>query len=57
LKPEGYEEISRVKVIHPTSKPGARRELGAVAWSHPAFANGHMIVRNDEQMVRLRLSR
>jgi outer membrane protein assembly factor BamB len=57
LKPEGYEEISRVKVIRPTSKPGARRELGAVAWSHPAFANGHMIVRNDEEMVRLRLSR
>jgi hypothetical protein len=56
LKPEGYEEISRVKVIRPTSKPGARRELGAVVWTHPAFANGHMIVRNDEEILRVRLT-
>jgi outer membrane protein assembly factor BamB len=54
---EGYQEISRVRVIRPTSTPGARRELGAVVWSHPAFANGHMIARNDEEMVRVRLVR
>src|SRR5262249_48636806 len=44
LSPSGYSEIGRAKVIEPTSTPGARRELGAVVWSHPAFANGHVVV-------------
>lgn len=55
LAPSGYAEIGRVKVIAPTSPPGARRELGAVAWSHPAFANGHMIARSDQEVVRVSL--
>jgi outer membrane protein assembly factor BamB len=55
LSPSGYSEISRVKVIKPTSPPGGRRELGAVNWSHPAFANRHMIARNDETVVRISL--
>lgn len=55
LSPAGYEEISRVKVITPTSPPPGRREFKAVVWSHPAFANRHIIVRNDEQMLRLSL--
>jgi len=55
LSPQGYEEISRVKVLKPTSPSGGRRELGAVVWSHPAFANGHMVARNDEEVVRLSL--
>jgi hypothetical protein len=45
LTPQGYSEITRAEVIRPTSKPGARRERGAVVWTHPAFANGHMRVR------------
>ena len=53
--PSGYAEIGRTKVIKPTSPPGARRELGAVIWSHPAFANRHMIVRNDEEVIRVSL--
>jgi outer membrane protein assembly factor BamB len=57
LSPRGFEEISRAAVIRPTAKPGARRELGAVNWVHPAFANGHVIVRNDEEMIRLSLGR
>ena len=57
LSPKGYEEITRAEVIRPTSKPGARRERNAVVWTHPAFANGHMIVRNDEEIVRVRLIR
>ena len=56
LTPKGYEEISRGRVIRPTSKPGALREFDAVVWTHPAFANGHMIVRNDEEIVRVRLA-
>jgi outer membrane protein assembly factor BamB len=50
FKPEGYEEISRTKLLNPTSKLG-RRELGAVNWSHPAYANGHIFARNDEELV------
>jgi outer membrane protein assembly factor BamB len=57
LTPKGYEEITRAEVIRPTSKPGARRQREAVVWTHPAFANGHMIVRNDEEMIRVRLIR
>ena len=57
LSPKGYEEITRAEVIRPTSKPGARRERNAVVWTHPAFANGHLIVRNDEEIVRVRLIR
>jgi outer membrane protein assembly factor BamB len=48
--PEGYQEISRTELIKPTS-PGGRRERGAVNWSHPAYANGHIFARNDEEIV------
>jgi hypothetical protein len=50
LTPEGYEEISRTELIQPTS-PGGRRERGAVNWSHPAYANGHIFARNDEEIL------
>jgi outer membrane protein assembly factor BamB len=55
LSPSGYAEIGRTKVIKPTSPPGARRELGAVIWSHPAFANRHIVIRNDEEVIRVSL--
>jgi outer membrane protein assembly factor BamB len=52
LSPKGYEEISRTKLIEPTTNAGiGRRELGAVNWSHPAYANGHIFARNDEEIV------
>ena len=51
LSPQGYREISRTKLIEPTS-PASRREMGAVLWSHPAYANRHIVVRNDEEIVR-----
>jgi outer membrane protein assembly factor BamB len=57
LSPEGYEELSRTKLIEPTSKPGARRELNAVAWAHPAFANRHVVARNDREVVRVSLAK
>lgn len=56
LSPEGYFESGRAKVIEPTSTPGGRRELGAVVWSHPAFANRHMVVRNDREVIRVSLA-
>ncbi len=51
LGPGGYEEIDRTKLIRPTSEPSARRELGAVNWSHPAYAGLSIFARNDEEIV------
>ncbi len=53
LSPEGYKEISRSLVIEPTKKQLPR----GVTWSHPAFANKHVFVRNDEKLIRADLSR
>jgi len=54
--PQGYEEISRTHLIDPTS-PASRRERDAVLWSHPAYANRHIVVRNDREIVRADLGR
>ena len=53
LSPAGYEEISRTPLITPTSPPGNRRELRNVNWVHPAYANRHIVTRNDEEIVSL----
>ncbi len=57
LSPQGYQELSRTQLIKPTTNPGNRRELGAVNWSHPAYANRHIIVRNDEEIVSMSLEK
>ena len=49
LSPEGYEEISRAKLIAPTSVQLPQR--GGVCWSHPAYAHKHVFARNDEELV------
>ena len=54
LSRDGYEEIDRTPLIEPTS-PIGRREKRAVHWSHPAYANGHIVTRNDREIVRARL--
>jgi len=56
LAPDGYHEISRTQLIKPTSNPGNRRDLGAVNWSHPAYANRHIVARNDEEIIRINLA-
>jgi outer membrane protein assembly factor BamB len=56
LSAKGYEELSRTKLLKPTSR-GGRRELGAVNWSHPAYANRHIFARNDEELVCASLAR
>ncbi len=55
LSPSGYEELSRTHLIDPTSPPGNRRELRTVSWVHPAYANKHVYMRNDEEIVSLSL--
>jgi outer membrane protein assembly factor BamB len=52
LSPEGFNEISRTKLISPTS--GQLRR--GVCWSHPAFADKHVYARNDEELLCVNLS-
>lgn len=49
LSPQGFEEISRAKLIDPTTVQ--LRQRGGVCWSHPAFANKHVFARNDKELV------
>jgi hypothetical protein len=52
LSPEGYKEIDRAKVIEPSLFSRGRD----VVWTHPAFANRCMFVRNDREIVCLSLA-
>ncbi|HEX7379095.1 MAG TPA: PQQ-binding-like beta-propeller repeat protein [Pirellulales bacterium] len=54
LSPQGYEEISRTKLIQPTRVQ--LNERGGVCWSHPAFAYRHVFARNDEELIATDLS-
>jgi outer membrane protein assembly factor BamB len=47
ISPKGYEEISRANLLKPTTTDPRR----AVVWSHPAFANQCVFMRNDEEIV------
>ncbi len=49
--------MSRTKLIEATSRVGVRRELGAVNWSHPAYANRHIVARNDREVLRASLAK
>ena len=56
LTPAGYQEMSRTQLIKPTTDPKNRRKLGAVNWSHPAYANKHIYARNDEELIAVSLA-
>ncbi|MBI5397440.1 MAG: PQQ-binding-like beta-propeller repeat protein [Verrucomicrobia bacterium] len=47
LTPKGYDELSRVHVIEPTYSFVGRK----VAWPPPAYANRHVFVRNDMELI------
>ncbi|MBE2283365.1 MAG: PQQ-like beta-propeller repeat protein [Prosthecobacter sp.] len=53
MTPKGYEELSRAHVLKPTTTD-PRRE---VVWSHPAFANQCVFMRNDEEIVCVSLAK
>ena len=52
LSAKGFKEISRAKLIEPTKKQLPR----GVAWAHPAFANKHVFIRNDNILISADLS-
>ena len=54
LSPQGYEEISRTKLIDPTTDQ--LRQRGGVCWAHPAYANKHVYVRNDQELLSANLA-
>lgn len=47
LSPAGYEEVSRAKLVDPTGAAFGRK----VVWSHPAFADKCIFVRNDKELA------
>jgi outer membrane protein assembly factor BamB len=53
FSPEGYQELSRTFLIKPMSSDGGRR---IASWVHPAYANKHIITRNEEEMISYSLA-
>jgi len=56
LSPQGFQEIDRTKLLEPTHPYVRRRQMPNVLWSHPAYANRHIVVRNDREIVRFSLA-
>ena len=60
--PAGYEEVDRTHLLTPTTRTRGggsnrfRQHDRPVLWAHPAFANRHVIARNDNEVVRLSLA-
>lgn len=53
LSPKGYEEVSRARLLDPTTIAYGRE----VVWSHPAFADGCVFARNDKEIVCVSLKK
>ena len=47
LAADGYREISRARLLNPTYPFGGKK----CVWTPPAYANGHVFARSDEEMV------
>ena len=52
LSRDGYEELGRFKVLEPSNEAFGRE----VVWTHPAFANRCVYVRNDEELVSVSIA-
>jgi hypothetical protein len=52
LAPQGYRELDRAHLLKPTNTAAGR----PVLWSHPAFANRRLYVRNDEELLCVSLA-
>lgn len=55
LTSKGYQEISRAKVIEPLT-PLRQRPGGAVLWVPPAFADGCLYIKNDKELIKVRIA-
>jgi len=55
LTPEGFDEISRAKLIEPTI--GQLDRGNGVTWAHPAFANKCVYVRSDKEVICANLAK
>jgi len=47
LKPSGYQEVSRAKLLEPLEKTRGR----VVTWCHPAYANRCIYVHNGKELI------
>lgn len=52
FNPEGYQEISRAKILEPSTFVRGRN----IVWSHPAYANRCLFARNSKELVCVDLS-
>ena len=52
LRPEGYQEISRAKLLEPLEKTRGR----VVTWCHPAYANRRAYVHNGKELICVSLA-
>jgi outer membrane protein assembly factor BamB len=57
LSPAGFEELGRTQLVDPTHPYVRRRHLPNVLWSHAAYANRHIVIRNDKEIVRFSAAR
>ncbi len=56
LSPKGFSELGRTKLVEPTHPYVRRRQSPNVLWSHAAYANKHIVIRNDQEIVRYSLA-
>jgi outer membrane protein assembly factor BamB len=56
VSPTGFEEIDRAKLVEPTNPYVRRRQIPNVLWSHAAYANRHIVIRNDKEIARFSLA-
>ena len=54
LTAQGFNEICRAKLIEPTRTQ--LRQRGGVCWSHPAYANKCVFLRNDKELICVSLA-
>ena len=57
--PDGYVELDRTKLIEATTSAGygpRKRHDRMVNWCHPAYANRHIVHRNEHEMIRVSLA-
>jgi outer membrane protein assembly factor BamB len=59
LTPKGYDEIDRARILEQTGQLTGNTKYGParkIVWTHPAFANKTVYVRNDKEIVAVSLA-